>query len=153
VPTTVDELPRVDEHVIEIAAGVARVWSALIERVDRTFSRTGVTSYARVVGCESDRDAGPRPLAEGSALPGFRVLSANAPYELVLGGRHRFSSYALIFRVGELSSDRARLEAETRATVPGVPGAVYRVLVIKTGGHRLVVRRLLSAVARAAESP
>jgi hypothetical protein len=153
VPSPVDELPHVDAHATVIAAGVERVWSALIETIVRTLSRAGAARYARVVGCDDDRVAGPRPLAEGSSLPGFHVVSATEPCELVLAGRHRFSSYALIFRIDELSAGRSRLDAETRANFPGVRGAVYRTLVIGTGGHRVAVRRLLSAVARAAESP
>jgi hypothetical protein len=38
--------------------------------------------------------------------------------------------------------------ARTWAEFPGPAGAAYRALVIGSGGHRLVVRRMLRRVAR-----
>jgi hypothetical protein len=104
------------------------------------------------VGCADDTASGPRPLAEGSTVPGFRVVAAVPGSELVLEGSHRFSSYALTFRLEEVSAGRSRLRAESRAEFPGVTGGVYRLLVVGTGGHVVVVRRLLSAVKRRCES-
>jgi hypothetical protein len=43
------------------------------------------------------------------------------------------------------------LRAESRATFPGLAGAAYRLLVVRSGGHVVAVRRLLSAVRRRAE--
>ena len=68
----------------------------------------------------------------------------------MLAGRHRFSSYALIFRLDEIGAHRSRLRAETRATFPGPAGAVYRLLVIGTGGHAVAVGRMLAKVQRRA---
>ena len=142
----VAELPRIDEHSVVIAADAAAVWSGLLETLDRSFSRPAAAAYARVVGC-ADRDtAGPRPLTEGSSLPGFRVVAAAAPYELVLTGRHRFSTYALVFRIESLDAGVSRLRAESRASFPGVPGRVYRTLVLRSGAHVVGVRRLLHRV-------
>jgi hypothetical protein len=42
------------------------------------------------------------------------------------------------------------LRAQTHAAFPGIVGQLYRAAVIGSGAHRLVVRRLLSRVARAA---
>jgi hypothetical protein len=42
---------------------------------------------------------------------------------------------------------RTRLRATTWAAFPGVAGTVYRALVIGTGGHRIVVRRILKRIA------
>jgi hypothetical protein len=70
---------------------------------------------------------------------------------LVMEGRHRFSSYALIFRLEQVSAGRSRLRAESRAALPGLAGGVYRLLVIGTGGHVVVVRRLLSVIKRRSE--
>ncbi len=146
------DLPYVDEHATVIAADPDRVWAALTRTLDAAFSRRGASTYARAVGCADDRASGPRPLAEGSSIPGFRVVTAVPPHRLVLTGRHRFSSYALTFDIDELGARRSRLRAETRAAFPGVTGAVYRMLVIGTGGHVIAVRRLLSQIRRAAES-
>ena len=66
----------------------------------------------------------------------------------MLAGRHRFSSYALIFRLDEIGAHRSRLRAETRATFPGAGRRVYRLLVIGTGGHAVAVGRMLAKVAR-----
>jgi hypothetical protein len=106
---------------------------------------------AKVLGCADVAAAGPRPLAGGSVLPGFRVVEANAPRGLSLSGRHRLPDYALVFRLEDLGGGRTRLRAETRAEFPGLKGSVYRALVIGTRGHVLVTSRLLGATKRRAE--
>jgi len=148
----IPSLPYRDEHTTVVAAGADDVWRALGETLDRSFSRPGANRYARLVGCADRTASGPRPLAEGSTFPGFRVAAAVPGRELVLGGRHRFSSYALIFRLEPAGPGRSRLTAETRATFPGPAGGLYRLLVLGTGGHAVGVRRLLAAVRRRAES-
>jgi predicted RecB family nuclease len=145
------QLPYLDEHVTSIAAGVDDVWRSLLEAVDESFTRPGAATYARLVGCDDCKASGPRPLAQGSTISGFRVVAANPGRELVLEGRHRFSAYALIFRLEQVDSGRSWLRAETRAAFPGVPGGVYRLLVFRTGFHVRVVRSLLSGIRRGAE--
>jgi hypothetical protein len=144
-------LPYLDEHatVIEASAGV--VWRALSEVLDRSFSGRGAVRYARLVGCADRAAAGPRPPAEGSTFAGFRVVDVTPERELVLRGSHRFSSYALIFRLEPAGPGRSRLRAESRGVFPGLTGRVYRGLVIGTGGHAIGMRRLLSAVRRRSE--
>lgn len=146
-----DQLPFIDEHSTVIASGVDDVWPALLETLERTFSRAGAARYARAVGCADSTTSGPWPLVAGSSLPGFRVVVAVPGSELVLEGRHRFSSYALIFHLEQIGVDRSRLTAESRATFPGLTGVCYRLLVIGTGGHVVGIRRLLSAVRRRSE--
>jgi hypothetical protein len=146
----ITELPRVDEHIVLVEAGLGDVWSALVESLDGTFGRRGSAVYAWAVGCVPPTSSGPRPLVVGSTIPGFAVVSM-APDELVLEGRHRFSAYALTFHLDDLG-DRTRLRAETRAEFPGVAGGAYRALVIGTGFHVLGVRRLLDGVCRRAEA-
>jgi hypothetical protein len=149
----IDELPFIDEHATVIAAGVDDVWPVLLDTLDRDFSRAGASGFARIVGCADRTASGPRPLAVGSTIPGFRVAAAVPGTELVLEGRHRFSSYALIFRLEHVTSDRSRLRAESRAAFPGVAGSVYRLLVVGSGGHVVAVKRMLSAVKRRSEPP
>jgi hypothetical protein len=146
------DLPYVDEHAMTVAAGAEDVWRGLTETLDRALSRAGAATYARAVGCAYCTASGPRPLAAGSTMPGFRVVSAVPGSELVLAGRHRFSCYALIFHLEPVGSDRSRLRAETRAAFPGVAGGAYRLLVIGTGGHAVAVRRLLSPIKRRSEA-
>lgn len=146
----VDELPYMDEHAVEIEADAGRVWASLVQ-VDTAFSGWFARAYARAVGCADHRASGPRPLAEGSAFPGFHVETAVPRAQLVLAGHHRFSSYAVTLRIDELDAGRSRLRAETRADFPGVAGTIYRMLVIGTGGHAITVRRLLSGIKARAE--
>jgi hypothetical protein len=147
----IDSLRYIDEHATIIAARADDVWRSLGETLDRSFSRPGMTGYTRLVGCAEPTTSGPRPFAEGSTFPGFRVVATVPGRKLVLAGRHRFSSYALIFRLEHVSPGRTRLRAESRAASPGLAGAVYRGLVIRTGGHVVGMRRLLSAIRRRAE--
>jgi hypothetical protein len=144
-------LPYIDEHATVIAAGGDAVWRSLVETLDRSSSRHGVAGYARLVRAADHTASGPRPLAEGSTLPGFRVVAAVPGRELVLQGRHHFSSYALIFRIEPVSPGRSRMHAESRAAFPGLAGGLYRRLVIETGGHAVAIRRLLAAVRHRAE--
>ncbi|MEU1201831.1 hypothetical protein ABZ446_37230 [Streptomyces sp. NPDC005813] len=144
-------LPYVDEHATVIDAETDDVWRGLDAVLSRTFSRPGAAWYAKLVRCADSTSRGPRPLAEGSTFPGFRVAAAVPGRELVLAGRHRFSSYALIFRLEDVGAGRSRLRAETRAAFPGLGGGLYRRLVVGTGGHAVGVRRLLSAVRHRSE--
>lgn len=143
-------LPFVDEHGVEVGAPPDAVWDALCRVAEGSFSSPFAGRFARLVGCESTAAAGPRPLAEGSAFPGFTVARAVPGSELALAGRHRYSDYALVFHLdGE--GETTRLRAETRARFPGASGRLYRTAVIGTRGHVLVTMRLLNAVKRRAE--
>jgi hypothetical protein len=126
------------------------VWNAICRIAEGSFSSPFAARFARLLGCEPDAAAGPRPLAEGSTIPGFAVARAEQGAELALVGRHRYSEYALVFRLaGE--GGRTRLRAETRARFPGGAGRLYRAAVIGTRGHVLVTMRLLEAAKRRAE--
>lgn len=146
-----ERLPHVDEHSLVVAADREATWEALRRVVGGAFSSGGVPPFARLLGCADTAAAGPRPLAEGSVIPGFHVVAAEAPAELALAGSHRFSSYALIFRLDPLDAGRTRLRAETRAEFPGFRGSAYETLVLRTRIHVLVARRLLGGVRRGAE--
>ncbi len=144
-------LPYVDEHATTVAAEPSIVRIALLATLDRTFSRPAAAAYARAVRCSPHQASGPRPLAAGSTVPGFAVSAAGED-EVVLEGRHHFSTYALVFRLDPASPGRTCLRAETRASFPGLRGGVYRALVIGTRGHVLGTRRLLGSVRRRAEA-
>ena len=147
----VERLPRVDEHATEIAADGDDVWSALGETLDAVMSAPMTAAVSRLVGCADSRASGPRPLAPGSTIPGFRVSAAVPGVELELAGAHRFSTYALTFRLDRVGDGRTRLRAESRAAFPGLAGGAYRLLVVGTRGHVLAVRRLLTGVKDRAE--
>ena len=148
---TTPDLPFVDEHATTVTAEPERVWDALLATLDQAFSRPAAAAYARVVRCRPASASGPRPLAEGSTLPGFEVSTAVPGSLLVLEGRHRFSTYAMIVRL-EADGLGTHVRAETDASFPGVAGGTYRALVIGTRGHVLGMRRLLAAVRRRAET-
>jgi hypothetical protein len=147
-----DDLPFIDEHFADVAVGADDTWAELVESVDASFLRSPAKRFARVVGCEQTEATGPRPLAAGATIPGFRVETAVPGSELVLTGRHRFAAYALSFRLEPRGPQRTRLYAETRASFPGIRGGVYRLFVITFGGHTVAVRRLLGGVKRRAEA-
>jgi hypothetical protein len=144
-------LPHVDEHSIAIEAMPDATWDALLRVVEGSFASGASSKGARLLGCADNAASGPRPLATGSVLPGFHVETAERPRELALSGRHRFSDYALIFRLDEQGEGRTVLRAETRAAFPGLKGRVYRAMVIGTRMHVLVTRRILDATRRSAE--
>ncbi len=121
----ISQLPHIDEHTRIIAADVERVWLTLIEVVDRAFSGSGKARIAQVLGCDQCTTSGARPLDVGSTMPGFRIDAAVRGSELALVGRHRFSCYALIFRLEQIGPGQSRLTAETRAAFPGLAGRVY----------------------------
>lgn len=153
MPTEAAQLPHIDEHSSTIEADADATWQALLRVVEGTFGGSSTSRVARLLGCADTQAAGPRPLGTGSALPGFHVEWVEQPKILGLLGSHRFSNYALIFRLDDQGPDRTVLRAETRADFPGLKGSAYRALVIGTRGHVLVTRRLLAAVNRRAERP
>jgi hypothetical protein len=69
----------------------------------------------------------------------------------VLEGRHRFSRYRLGFHLDPLEAGRVLVRARTDAAFPGPHGAVYKALVIGSGLHGVVMRRMLAQLKRAAE--
>jgi hypothetical protein len=146
-------LPRVDQHSVVVQAPPEAVWEATLTTVEWSSRplRTGLV--VRALGCQDVSVRGPRPLTVGSAFPGFHVVTAEAPRELWLAGGHRFSDYALIFRLEALADGTVRLIADSRARFPGLHGTIYRTLVIGSRGHVLAVKRLLASVKHRAEHP
>ena len=141
-----DELPFVDDHSQRIDAPADVVWASLLKVLRRELS--GVTRLARILGCGPAKGTPEFAGRRGEALPGFRVVESEPGQRLALGGRHRFARYTWTFI---LEADLLR--AETHAEFPGVLSRLYRAAVIGSGGHRLVVRRLLRQVAQATRSP
>jgi hypothetical protein len=132
---TPPELPFVDEYTREVAATPHRTWTALSEYVGAlTSSSPGV--LFRVLGTV------PRS--------GFEVVASDPPRELVLAGRHRFSTYRLVFGV-EPVADGSRLHASTYAEFPGLRGRAYRTVLMVSTGHARATRGMLSRVAARAE--
>lgn len=131
------------------SASPEEVWAALPAALAAAFDRPRGRRIAGLVGCE-ERGGRGFSGAAGETLPGFRVARAEPPREIVLEGRHRFSRYRLTFEIVPAGT-RTRVRAVTHAEFPGVRGSLYRALVIGTGGHRLVTKRILKSIARRAE--
>ncbi len=144
-----ERLPYIDEHAVEVDAAREEAWSALIGVVRGSFAGEGRRLGARALGCHpadtrGEWADGPRV---GASLPGFCVAESTAPARLALEGRHRFSTYALIFELDAVDVGRSRVRAITRADFPGPLGRLYRALVVGSRGHRIVVRRMLAQIA------
>jgi hypothetical protein len=144
-------LPHIDTHRVTIAADAGRVWEVLVESMGRALSGRAARTYALVMQADDRQAAGPRPLATGSTTPGFRVVRADRPTELVLAGRHRLAAYEMVFELQPLGDGRTALACTTNAAFGCGPGRAYRTLVIGSGGHAVATRRLLSTLRRRAE--
>jgi hypothetical protein len=147
-----EQLPYIDEHSILIEAAPARAWEVLVSTLRADLGGPAPAPLRFVLGIQptdlrGDWRETPHP---GDCLPGFAVAESRAPKRLALHGHHRFSRYALVFELDTTSAGHCTLRAQTRAEFPGVIGPVYRALVIGSGVHRLVVRRLLHHAARRA---
>jgi hypothetical protein len=88
---------------------------------------------------------------ERAPRTGFRVAREEPPAALVLEGRHPFSRYRLGFHLDGLGPERVRVRARTDAAFPGPHGAAYRALVIGSGIHDRVMKRMMAQLKRAAE--
>jgi hypothetical protein len=131
-----EPLPFIDEHRIGVSATPERVWAALQRLARGRLSRPAPAAFKALWGLEP--------------ASGFAVAEEAEPRHLALRGRHRFSRYELSFEVGP-GPDTVTLSARTSAIFPGIAGTLYRSVVIGSGGHGVIVRRLLAAVAQAAE--
>ncbi|MCW3840498.1 hypothetical protein ONA70_10365 [Micromonospora yasonensis] len=139
-----DALPFVDEHRVLAPASAPAVWHALARQVPG--ARGGV--LAHLLGAEPRRASGTL-LDPGATLPGFAVTEAEPGRHVRLTGRHRFSRYALVFTLSAQPGGTL-LSARTYAEFPGLPGRLYRLLVIGSGGHRVLVGRMLRTIGRQA---
>ena len=133
--TSLAGLPFVDEYTQVVRATRERTWGALEEYVERL-----TTSPHRVLG----------PLLGTVPPSGFEVVASDRAREVVLGGRHRFSRYRLVFRI-DPEGDDSRLAAVTYADFPGVRGRVYRAGLMVSTGHRRATQNMLDTVARRAQ--
>lgn len=150
IDVPIESLPFIDEHFIDIAASPDGVWNALVAELRDLAEGRSSGKLARRLGCRHTEARGEIGKI-GSTVPGFVVARSIRPAVLALMGQHRYSRYALIFRIMEKPSGLVLLSAQTRAEFPGAKGRVYRGLVIDTRGHVLVARSVLRSVRRRAE--
>jgi hypothetical protein len=136
-------MEHIDEHSIAVDAEPEQVWEGVRRTLRGILSGPGALG-ARALGCDPATGTATFEGRVGDAIPGFRVVSADA-HTLALEGRHRFSHYRLTFLLGG-----GELRARTDADFPGLHGRLYRAAVIGSGGHRILTRRLLRQAARRA---
>jgi hypothetical protein len=131
------ELPLVDEHRLNVDTTATAAWAALRDFVHALIARPVPAPLSKLWGLQQ---------------PGaFSLVEETAPQRIVLSGRHRFSRYELTFAV-EPEGGGVALVARTWAEFPGVKGRAYRLLVIGSGAHGVVVRRMLRRIARRART-
>ncbi|MGH7543141.1 MAG: hypothetical protein ACREK7_04310, partial [Gemmatimonadota bacterium] len=115
--TRADALPLVDRHGFRTAIDPEKVWAALAPTLLASFGTRRTRWFARMVGCSERKVSRPFLMKPGDHLVGFRIVTAERPAELVLEGEHRFSRYALIFRISRRDGITT-VAAETRAQFP-----------------------------------
>lgn len=142
------DLPFIDEHQVLVNASTQAVWDALASQFSGS-SKPALTAYLRAISAEPRRSSG-KPLDFDATVPGFRVTDSTPAERVALTGRHRFSRYQLVFDLTARDGQTV-VRARTYASFPGFLGAAYQRLVIKSGAHGLVTRRLLGAVRSRAE--
>lgn len=128
------DLPYVDQHAVTVDAPRAAVWAALERYANESLCATKVELLGRLLGADPPS--------------GFGVAERDPERRLALAGRHRFSRYRLVFELDEGPDNGTVLRALTYAVFPGVPGLVYRTLVIGTRLHVVATRGMLHAVRR-----
>lgn len=147
--------PFIDEHRVAIGAPPGAVWDALVGFVGRHHGPVQLLG-ARLLGAEPARfstaAAEDGELPVGSTIPGFGVARRRPGELLVLQGRHRFSTYTLVFRLTP-SGSGTTLSAVSAARFVGVPGRLYRAMVVGTGLHRVAVRTMLGRIASGVTPP
>lgn len=142
------DLPFIDEHQVLVNASAQTVWGALASQFTGQ-SKPAFTTYLRVISAEPRRSSG-TPLDLDAAVRGFRVTDSTPTERVALTGRHRFSRYRLVFDL-TARDGKTVVRARTYASFPGLLGTAYQGLVIKSGAHRMMTRRLLGTVRSRAE--
>jgi hypothetical protein len=150
IDVPLEVLPPIDEHEIEVDAPADVTWAALFPTLEEAFDTKFGRRYSERLGAV-DTDCHGDLHHPGGTVPGFVVSRSIAPVMLALLGKHRFSQYAVVFRIDLLAGQRSRVRLETRAQFDGARGKLYKAGVIGTGGHAIVVRRLLRSIKRRAE--
>ena len=150
IDVPLESLPFVDEHSLAVTASPELVWDALLETLPGFSSGPRGERVAGILGCTPRGRRGEFGRI-GSTIPGFIVTRSVRPAVLALMGEHRFSRYALVFRISETPLDPVHLSAESRAEFPGRKGRAYRAAVIGSRGHVLATTGMLRAIRRRAE--
>ena len=148
-PRAPEALPYIDRHSVVVGAAPHLVWGSLVHALERASGRRA-RAVVRLLGADPAAPGGRLPEV-GATVPGFAVVTTAPGSRLELAGRHRFSQYGLVITLTAKPDGRTLLAAHTHARFPGLHGRAYRALVIGSRGHRVLVRRMLRSIAKAAE--
>lgn len=146
-----DNLPFIDEYATLTRAPSEVAFDALASLVGRSFAGAFGRAFTALLGCAHRGSSYSLPPQAGQEVNGFRVAEAARPQRLVLEGRHRFAVYRLTFAI-EKEKEGSRVSARTDAAFPGLAGALYRWIVIGSGAHAVIARRMLASIARRANA-
>jgi hypothetical protein len=138
-----ERLPYIDEHSTCVGATPQRTWAALVAVSAAMRGPAGPLGWLMRLQPTLASGDWSRGVEAGATLPGFQVEQACPPSRLALAGRHRVSRYELVFELEEIGAEGTRVRARSWGVFPGVHGRSFRALVIGSGAHRVVVRRLL----------
>ena len=143
------DLPFVDEHGTLVAASAETVWQVLLDHLDRQFSRSssnGVRVCCRLCRRRRVGTAAPRRRLDAARLSSRCPLSRSPKScsRAVIGSRPTVSRSESISAAGVSRGCGPR----PAVSFPGVAGECYRRVVIASGGHAILLRRLLSGVRR-----
>lgn len=141
------DLPFIDEHSVLVQAPARVVWCTLVRNLP-TLHGTPLL-LLRAWGLQPLRATGILP-ETGATIPGFVITESVPDCLLRLTGRHRFSRYELVW---ELTSqpEGTWLAARSFGEFPGPTGFLYRLAVIGSGAHGVLVPWLLRRVRHQAE--
>jgi hypothetical protein len=145
-----ERLPYIDAYERTVPAPAAQVWAALVSVIRHDLSLKLPAPIIRAWGLDPSSASGEwnGNLKRGDTILGFVAEEVRGPERLALGGRHRFSRYALIFELESTEDGTGtRIRAESYAVFPGLLGRGYRLVVIGSRGHRVLVQRLLRRIA------
>ena len=146
-----DERPFIDEFDAQVDAPAAEVFRATTLSVSRIFAGPFSRVFTALLGCAHRGASYTVPPVAGQESNGFRVAEVGEPERLVLEGRHRFATYRLSFLIEPLGEKRSRVRARTDALFHGWHGAIYRTLVIGSGAHEILAKRMLKGIASRAD--
>ena len=133
-------LPYIDEHSLQVSESKNLVWKNLISALKKSMGLPPV--LIRMLDCDPAVGTPEFWGRIGDSIPGFKVVEEVPEQQIVLSGRHRFAQYELTFLLAD-----GQIRAQSRAEFFGVSGKLYRAVVIGSGAHKVVTRRLLRRIA------
>lgn len=141
------DLPFIDEHSVLVQAPAPVVWRTLLRNLPTLPAAPPL--LLRAWGLQPPRASGILP-ETGATIPGFAITESVPNGLLRLTGRHRFSRYELVWEL-TTQPEGTRLAARSFGEFPGPAGFLYRLAVIGSGAHGVLVPWLLRRVRHQAE--